>query len=279
MLLFVVSCNNNSKKYQVLEVGEYGHVSGANHKVEIRMENKEYEKIIKPFSKTIKIEGIKYKAQYEYSRKGYLYQSDCDCFEINDGDRNIRLKINNVTGLIESYNGLDFKYINEAGGEKQTRDQCLEIAIDYFNKYADASEYTLVDERYLDFPKDNLSMYEFEFRRVIGGINTSERACIGVSIFGDVVSHSFTMLGKMKSAPVPSNEEFEIIEQNIDDKIKTIYANVSSKYDYTYSVVDTVLVRLSNGKYALEYGIDVELTPVSFSEAVHERTQLLVFLD
>jgi hypothetical protein len=122
-------------------------------------------------------------------------------------------------------------------------------------------------------------MYEFEFRRVIGGINTSECAYIGVSIFGDVVSHLFTMLGKMKSAPVPSNEDFEIIEQNIDDKIKTIYANVSSKYDYTYSVVDTVLVRLSNGKYALEYGIDVELTPVSFSEAVHERTQLLVFLD
>ena len=123
------------------------------------------------------------------------------------------------------------------------------------------------------------AIYDFEFARVIDGIKTSDTAYIGVSVFGDVISHLFVSLGELADAEAPTEKEMEIIQDHVDAKLAAIYENVSSKYDISFEIEDTVLVRLSDGKYAMEYYVRTDLVAKDTQAKVAEATKLLVYLD
>ena len=71
-----------------------------------------------------------------------------------------------------------------------------------------------------------------------------------------------------------------MIAANIDAKIKNMYDSISDKYDYSWNHTKKVFVKLSDGTYALEYDISVELVPKNaLAKKAVETVKLLVYID
>lgn len=278
LMIIMTSCTSHHK-FDVVEVGGYNdNISGAVHSNDIDLENKEYQKLLKP-DKTVTINGIDVQGKYTTSQKGYLFNSDVDYYESSEGGVNIQFGINNKTGRIDSYSYVSSEYAeNKGDATRLTNDQCLNVATDYLNQYTDSDKYSLVSTNFLEIPEYE-AVYDFEFVRIIDGMETSDKAYIGVSVFGDVISHIFNNFGEMKDASCPSSEDLKIIESNIDTKVKEIYDTVADNYSYSYDISEKVLVKLSDGKYAMEYYITVVLSHTNQSAAdIKESVKLLVYI-
>lgn len=272
------SCSN-SKQYDVLEVGGYDNLSGANHSEEISIALETKEKILIDREKNISFNGSDYAVEYDNTAESYLYRSEVDYYEKNEPGRMVKFGINAKTGNIDRYSWVDVNYAKEIDKPEISRDECFEIAQKYFANYIDVSEYEFVDEYYREIPEFK-ACYEFEFRRVIDGIRTSDCAYIDVTVFGDVVNHMFISLGEMKDAKLPSSEDMQTIRTKVEEKLKAIYDNVSDKYAVSYEIPDPIFVRLSDGKYAFEYDIGVSLAHHDNPDMpVSELTKLLVYLN
>ena len=280
LLVFCFASCNQKEKYSVYEVGGFDNVSEADHSNEIVLKSQKYIKSNAVKQKTVEVNGKEWDVKYSESIKGYLYNNDRDRYENESGDKSIIVEINNKTGRVDRFDFIDQKYLDEKGtAKKLTEEACLDIAKTYLNKYVKSSEYKMVESNYLEGSFCG-ELYSFKFVRVINGFNTSDSAHINVSSYGDVVSHYFTSLGEMKGAKAPTDDEMKIIEENVSKKLDSIYKNVLNKYDVSYETEDKVLIKTSDGRYALKYNIAVTLQPKN-DEAVSfvEQTVLLIYLD
>lgn len=276
-LMSLCACSE-ANTYTVLEVGGYDNFSGANHMEDITLDNENYSKVLVIPQKTVKINGNDWKVEYCGSQKGYLYKNDLDNYTRDEDGVFVDIGINKDTGTVDSYMWVDQKYVESQTGAELTEEECLDIAKTYLGDYVKTDEYEVVNVRYLEIPEYK-AIYDFEFARVIDGIKTSDTAYIGVSVFGDVISHLFVSLGELADAEAPTEKEMEIIQDHVDAKLAAIYENVSSKYDISFEIEDTVLVRLSDGKYAMEYYVRTDLVAKDTQAKVAEATKLLVYLD
>ena len=277
MLMSLCACSE-ANTYTVLEVGGYDNFSGANHMEDITLDNENYSKVLVIPQKTVKINGNDWKVEYCGSQKGYLYKNDLDNYTRDEDGVFVDIGINKDTGTVDSYMWVDQKYVESQTGAELTEEECLDIAKTYLGDYVKTDEYEVVNVRYLEIPEYK-AIYDFEFARVIDGIKTSDTAYIGVSVFGDVISHLFVSLGELADAEAPTEKEMEIIQDHVDAKLAAIYENVSSKYDISFEIEDTVLVRLSDGKYAMEYYVRTDLVAKDTQAKVAETTKLLVYLN
>ena len=278
LLISLFSCSN-SKKYEVLEAGNYDNLSGANHTEEISIALETKEKIFIDREKNISFNGSDYAVEYDNTAESYLYRTEVDYYESEETGKLVEFGINTKTGNIDRYSWVDVNYAKEIDKPEISRDECFEIAWNYLTKYIDTKNYELINEKYRDIPEYK-AIYDFEFRRVIDGVQTSDCAYIEVTVFGDVVGHMFISLGEMADAKLPSDEEMQTIRTKVEEKLKTIYDNVSEKYTVSYEIPDPVFVRLSDGKYAFEYDIGVSLAPLNNPNMpISELTKLLVYLD
>lgn len=245
---------------------------------DITLDNENYSKVLVIPQKTVKINGNDWKVEYCGSQKGYLYKNDLDNYTRDEDGVFVDIGINKDTGTVDSYMWVDQKYVESQTGAELTEEECLDIAKTYLGDYVKTDEYEVVNVRYLEIPEYK-AIYDFEVVRVIDGIKTSDTAYIGVSVFGDVISHLFVSLGELADAEAPTEKEMEIIQDHVDAKLAAIYENVSSKYDISFEIEDTVLVRLSDGKYAMEYYVRTDLVAKDTQAKVAEATKLLVYLN
>ena len=87
------------------------------------------------------------------------------------------------------------------------------------------------------------------------------KAYIVITEYGDLDSYIFTCLGEMKEAVVPTKDELSKVRDAVDEKVKSIYSNIEKSYGVEYEIRDEYFVRLADGSYAMEYVVDVNLTP------------------
>lgn len=204
-----------------------------------------------------------------------------DCYRYHDKEKGIAVEkgINSYTGNTDWYYFYNKNYLAEINKPELTRDECREIAKKYFDEFIDSSEYDVTYERYMYVPEWK-GVYTFHFSRIIDGIETYDYAIIGITVFGDIIDHSFLSLGEMKDAKLPSESDMEIIEENVDRKLKDIYNNVTDKYSVSYEVPEPIFIRMADGRYALEYFVEVGLTPKDDAEyTISEATVLIVYVD
>lgn len=280
MILFSsVACS--STKYNVVEAWDYDNVSGAEHKMEFDTNSKKYEKAISPVNKKMNFNNKEYELYYVNSKKGYLYEDDIDFYEYIEKGTNISIGINNKTGRIDSFSWMSINYLESKSNVNElNRDECLNIAQKYLADFVDdALEYTLINERYLEMPTYQ-AVYDFEFSRVIDGMKTSDMAYIGITVYGDIITHLFKNLGEMRNETLPNDDDLNTIYNNINEKISVIYNNVSEKFEISYDISEVVFVKLENGKRAMIFDIDVDLLNKNDS-SLHfgEFTKLLVYLE
>lgn len=246
---------------------------------EIEFNVETYQKKFKS-KQTATVNGKKISGDYSMSKKSYLFNSDVDYYEYSKDGCKVQFGINSKTGVVDSYSYVDMNYpTSKSGAASLTENQCADIALQYFSQYADTDKYSLIASNYLEIPEYG-AIYNFEFAFLVDGIQTSDSAFIGVTIYGDVISHMFTTLNEFEGLKPPSNEDNKVIAANIDAKIKNMYDSISDEYDYSWNHTEKMFVKLSDGTYALEYDISVVLAPQNAlaKEAV-ETVKLLVYID
>lgn len=278
VIVSLASCSK-SKKFDVVEVSGYADDSIVERHGEIELNVETYQKKFKS-KQTATVNGKKISGDYSMSKKSYLFNSDVDYYEYSKAGSKVQFGINAKTGIVDSYSYVDMNYVtSKSGAASLTENQCSDIALQYFSQYVDTDKYSLVASNYLEIPEYG-AIYDFEFVFLVDGIQTSDSAFIGVTIYGDVISHMFSTLNEFEGLKPPSNEDNEVIAGNIDAKIKNMYDSISDKYDYSWNNTEKVFVKLSDGTYALEYYISVKLVPQNAlaKEAV-ETVKLLVYID
>lgn len=277
MVISLVSCST-TEKYSILEVGEYDNISGADHKSDISLDIREHSKIFISSKKAVTVNGVEWNVKYDTSKKGYLYRNNLDYYEMDEDGVYVRIGINEDTGRVDSYSWVDEKYIESKTDAELTKEECLSIARTYLSNFIDPDGYETVEIRYMEIPEYK-AIYDFEFVRMIDGIETSDKAYVSVSVFGNVISHLFTSLGELADANLPTEEDMQIIQNNVNAKLDAIYKNISNEYHISYEITDKVLIKLSNGKYALEYYITANLETENIPTKLVETTKLLIYLD
>lgn len=268
-----------SARFKVFEAGGFDDVLGANHSREIDLTISNYKKANIEQRKAISFNGIDYQLEYDTTKDGYLSNNIIDYYKKWDESGFVDIGINSSTGIVDWFSWTDLNYAEEIDKPRLTKDKCLNIAKEYFKQFTEISEYELVSDGYWEAPEYE-ALHTFIFARVIDGIQTSDVAAIDVSIFGDILGHRFTSLGEMKDAKLPSESDMEIIEENVDRKLKDIYNNVTDKYSVSYEVPEPLFIRMADGRYALEYFVEVGLTPKDDAEyTISEATVLIVYVD
>ncbi|MBP3369841.1 MAG: hypothetical protein J6L85_03720 [Clostridia bacterium] len=274
--------NSATKTFEVLEVGEFDNNSEAKHYAEIVLQNDKYKKSNIEKNKAVTLNETQLDLTYPTSKNSYFYHDNVDYYENKQNGKTTRVGINSHSGRNDRYSYYDKNYldeINKKSATELTRDECFDIARKYFDKYEDTSQYTLVNERYDDIPEWR-GTYSFEFRRVVQGIETCDCAYIRITVFGDIIRHTFISLGEMKDATLPSESDIKLIEENVDKKLQDIYSNVTDKYSVSYEIPDPLFIRMADGRYAFEYFVGVDLTPKNDTDStISEATTLIVYVD
>ena len=250
-------------KYTALEFGIYDSEVGANHNIDIKLGTTTYVDAPNKKMMQITVNGITYKADYEQSQKGYLYNEDFNLYRSVDDTYIIEMSVNKNTGIVDMCMLVNKKYLSSKDPtQKLNQDECTEIAYKILGQYVNSEEYTLtcVEKDYRT-TGGRYDIYQYWFYRIIDGVVCNDSAYIVITEYGDLYGYQFTCLGEMKDAVVPSEEELSDMRVAVDNKIKSIYANVEKSYGVEYEIRDEYFVRLADGKYAMEYVVDVNLIP------------------
>lgn len=280
VIFSLVACSAK-EEYTVLEIGGYDYTSGADHNEEFTLtsEKKVEFKLLK--DKKISYGGTEHEVSYEYTKTGYLYNSETERYAERDGLNYTEFEVNKETGRVDYYSWLDMEYLDNPDLVKKSREECLKIAREHLASYTNDPEmYKLVDETIREIPEVDAE-YDFLFARMIDGVMTADMARIRVTIYGTVTHHAFGCFGEMRGAKFPDQEKMTAIQADIDQKLDDIYGSIKEDFSVTYELNKMIFERLADGRYALEYYYEVELTSQKNDNArpYYELTRLIVILE
>ena len=285
VLLFPCICScktsSNAEPYTVYEIASEDYISNANHSSEVKLDYGYSEKFKLIKSKTVTVGNTKCDVKYTETETGYWYNNDIDYYIGTDNEgHDVKIGINTKTGDIDRYFLISeeseaFFDLTEKG-----RDECLEIAKEYLSNYVDDVEnYKITFEKF-NKGKEIPSKYFFVFSRYVEELETFDRARIGVNIYGVICEHRFDCLGELKDAKVPNQATLDELDVKVTEKLDEIYSTVKDICTVEYDEINAVFVRLSNGKYAIEYEVTVKLTPFDTNTKMpYETPKFIVYLD
>lgn len=289
-LLSAASCAK-SISFQVLEVGSFDNISGANHMSQFSYEDTEsfYESAEK--KREFKFSGEDYLLEnnkpysleyHETIENGFAFDDKVHEYRVFNDSVILFIHVDAKTDEIVYFFGQDSEYLKTLGQRtKKTRDECYEQAKKILNSFTDNGEaFSLTEERVVNLSETET--YDFIFNRYIDGVKSNEEIIIMISVYGDLVSYSLDNLGTVNEAP-PSEKNMRKIEASVDAKMNEIYSNVLDKYSVTFEIADVMYIRLKDGHYALDYFIDAELSQRDGEDnefsSFSERTHLIVLLE
>ncbi|MBO5953601.1 MAG: hypothetical protein J6Q53_05745 [Oscillospiraceae bacterium] len=265
-------------RFEILELGGYDHISGANHSDDFRLTYDEEAK--RPADKqkiNIIRNGTEYELPYYQTRGSYLYHDTRDIYRIQTTEKLIEIELNRYTGRVDFYSWYDRDYLHAVPSDELTREECLTIARAYLGDYIeDSAQYDLIADSY----STASDSYLFTFSRLVDGVETYDRAKIRVTVYGDVITHSFGSLGSMRDAILPTQETMDDIQAGLDERLEKIYAPLEDKYNVSYELNKEEFLRLADGTYALKYDFAVHAAPKNSEQSPWvEGTHLLVRLN
>ncbi len=264
--------------YVVMEASTFDNLSVGNHNYEFVSRTEDFIKSNIPKDK-FSLDGELLLGEYKKSERGYLYGSDTNNYVYKKGSLRIDYKINQSTGACDNYVWCDINYVSSNTEAEKTKDECLAIARQYLSNYVSDSEaYVIVEEKIRDIPEYK-QLYNFEFVRKTGETLTSDKAFVGVTCFGKVVTHAFQSLGSLNDIGEPPEEIMNAVNLEVDQKLENIYGGVEGEYSVEYETDEVILSKMKNGKIALEYYVDVKLMPKQGGEELSEKNHFIVYLE
>jgi hypothetical protein len=92
----------------------------------------------------------------------------------------------------------------------------------------------------------------------VNGFNTSETVSVSIRENGDIYSHVLHSINSMKNIDISKIGTNKIYDA-VGEKIKNIYSKFS---DIKYTVDTVTLSKRADGKYILEYRVNVSVTDI-----------------
>lgn len=227
-------------------------VLSAEHIVELQLGDLKYvyDNAKENQKKTIELNGKTYTGVYQTSIESPRYNDDTDIYIIEeDGKYMYQFEINRATGMVTSfYNALVYERVLEKNFEEK---ECYEIAQNYLRTIIDnLDEYELCKSWKVTWG----NAYKFTLRKVLDGIQTSERITIGVTSEGEVFSHIISSYESMDNVDV-SEIKLETLNRVIAEKIATIYRK---NPDITYEYEEIFLTRRRDGSFYIDCDIKIQ---------------------
>jgi len=208
--------------------------------------------------------------KYINSTSSDYYQDDRDNYEAIENGRKVQFSINRETGKCTMY--FLSKAENENIENKYTRDECFNIAIQHLSNYVDDIEnYELKYE----YERMGGFGYFFMLYRTANGIMTSDRITVGVRENGEVYAHSLHSIETMKNADV-SELDMSKVEKALNSKVTSVYRNT---YNLTYNSDSTVLTKLKDGSYVIDYFLLIEASNEAGGKTIKEECQFIVTIE
>jgi len=276
------SLQPTEKTYTVLEAGGVSDSSlGIKHNSEISLAiNNIKDNAKNNNTKEIILNDVSFSGKYYKTVTSPYYNRVYDVYDGNTGSAKISFKINSENNKIFGYSTYDIEYKTKIEGKKElTKEECIDIAKDYLKKYVDDVENYTITYNYtkLDVYMGNHNIY---FTRYIDGIPTMDSAYIYVTEYGDIVRFDFNSLGDMKNVDVLNSHNIEAIEKAIDEKCEKIYGDIMNDPDYSVNISKSKrLVRMADGKYALEYEISAYISYVDSDRHASDSCMLIIYLE
>lgn len=273
----------NKPAYEVLQIGVSDSSVGGNHDVEItlssRLETLQY---MTAYSKPVEYNGQTVLADYAMTKMSSLYNDTVDSY-LYDNGKGMTITVGYVRGtdVMARYLWHETNYENDHKGEKElSKDECAAIIKEYFSEYvSDIENYKIVEDRYQSMAGYNKVCIQ-TFRRYVDGIPTSDSATIWATVYGDVVYHNFQSLGEIDDGTIIKAQNFEAMEDSVNQKLSEIYCDVEDKYSYTHEKGGFFLLRLKDGQYVLRQDVALTFTSAEADKntGLQPRREVVSFL-
>jgi len=271
------------KTYTVLETDMSSDSNiGAKHSVEFKLNFSDIkDNSKKDITKEITFENMTFTGKYQYTSQSPYYNRSFDKYKGNYGSAQVEFSINTETKELLGYSLYDKEYLQKIGDKKElTKEECIDIARNYFKNYiSDIENYKMTCSEYVKLDAYK-GMYRINFYRYVDEVITLDSALINVTVYGDVIRFSRHNLGDMKDVDILGNHSMNNIEKAVEEKRNEIYGELAknSAYDVDY-YSSKRLIRLADGKYALEYTIEAHITNVNSGISSGDSTSLIVYLE
>ena len=88
-------------------------------------------------------------------------------------------------------------------------------------------------------------------------------------------------IGAIEDDTILERQDYDAINAVIDEKVEKLYSTVADKFTYKKTGAGKSLIRLLDGRYALQCGVGVELTPIGEEnpKIIKEILQLIIIIE
>ncbi len=154
---------------------------------------------------------------------------------------------------------------------------CENIARKILSELTDAENYVDVQRYY----NEGTESYGFVIMRKIGNLETMEKVMVEIDVYGNMLYYSKIHVGDMKGVPEVPDEILQMALSAVFDDIKEKYDTVKSKvtYEVRESEAEYRLIRLADGRVALEVSFGVDVTEISTGKTDTENQKYIVPLE
>lgn len=213
--------------------------------------------------KIIWLNGRQYVGVYQNTRYSLEYGNDIDFYE--DELRTADFGINRKTGRCVYFENRVSKIL----GEYKTEDECYSIAekvLKRENISVDLSEYRISSRR-----NSEADRYEFTFVREHEGLDLLDHATVNILYDGTVDGYRLYNFGTLNGVNFPNDDDLAVIADAVDKKYEERYAPAWKEndiYQMNYVTKKISMLRLYDGRYAMEYELNVTIKSHTVMEAV-----------
>ena len=207
------------------------------------------------------------------------YNFDYEEYTATSGSVTAKFQINPANNELVGFQTRDAEYRQKNANTKElSQEECTDIAWNYLKGHiSDIENYRIISVDF-NISDAHKGYYWFRFYRYIGETETLDCAFVHVTVYGDVVSFSKHNLGGFEGTNILSKHSEESIDSAINAKLSEIYGALENNPDYTIQYAKSrMLVRLADGKYALEYTITAYIT--GGGKEWSDDTSLIIYLD
>ena len=278
LCLAVCSCSKRDfEPYTVYELGGYENLSTANHVDDITFKQ-ERTKELKIFkTKKYEFNEKEYELSYVETEESYLYNSEMDTYSYRDSVVFLEIGINPRTNKIIKFISTNKNYKLDPNKAERSKEECLQIAKDFISDYVEnVEEYELTVDNSLKY--NEVPDYNFQFSRYIDGMKTYDVAQITITSYGDIVCYRFYCYEGLNDVTLPDENTLEELRGKVNEKLDNIYSDMKNEYRVEYANIDERLLRTTDGRYAIEYCVNVSLVQ-SKENTITDVAYFIVYLN
>jgi hypothetical protein len=240
------------------------------------------------------INGNTYAGVYDESEESKFYNYDRDEYTYYDNNNGIKINytINAATGDVESYGFYNYRDVSSdyEGRKIYSQEECLEIATEYMKQYIhNIEKYTLTSGKAENGLSGYGTQYTFKFKEYIGDLPIGNSINVSVTRYGDVRFFNYHITiedtEKFKESGFLEAQDWDAIDEAIAKRACEAFPTLKdydkyfSSCEYDADRTTKTLVRMKDGRYALQCQAYVKLIYKETGNFRRESVLLLVYLN